>query len=200
VNRLVTGIASVATAGSAACRSNAPSSIKNHLRGGAFYGRRKQRANDEDVIMDNVQFVKSLYDAFKRGDLETLFANSDPNIEWFSNADPLLIPWGGERKGLSGMKAYFAELAGHVDFEKFEPQEFFAGDDSVTVIVRMITRMKPSGVGNEGEALQLFKIRDGKVTAFRDYGNTHAVVQAYCGGDIHSAAMTPAEQAARLHH
>jgi ketosteroid isomerase-like protein len=150
--------------------------------------------------MDNVEFVKSLYAAFKRGDLETLYAHSDPNIEWVSNCDPLLIPWGGERKGTSGMRSYFAEIAAHVDFEMFEPQEFFAGDNSVAAIVHIISRMKPSGGHIDGESLHLFKIRDGKVTAFREYANTHAVVQAYCGGDIHSAAMTPAEQEARLHH
>jgi len=157
-------------------------------------------SNNEEVIMDNVEFVKSLYAAFKRGDLETLYAHSDPNIEWVSNCDPRLIPWGGERKGTSGMRSYFAEIANHVDFEMFEPQEYFAGDNSVTAIVRIISRMKPSGGHVDGESLHLFKIRDGKVTAFREYANTHAVVQAYCGGDIHSAAMTPAETAARLHH
>jgi ketosteroid isomerase-like protein len=157
-------------------------------------------SNNEEVIMDNIEFVKSLYAAFKRGDLETLYANSDPNIEWYSNIDPMLIPWGGERKGVSGMKSFFAELAAHVDFEVFEPQQFFAGDDSVTAIVRVIARMRPSGARVENEILHLFKIRNGKVTALREYGNTHAVVQAYCGGDIHSAAMTSAEQEARLHH
>jgi uncharacterized protein len=150
--------------------------------------------------MDNVEFVKSLYAAFKRGDLQTLYENNDPNIEWYSNADPMLIPWGGERKGLSGMKSFFAELGAHVDFEKFEPRQFFAGEDTVTVILDLATRMKPSGGRFEGEALHLFKIRDGKVTAFREYIDTHAAVQAYCGGDIHSAAMTSAEAAARLHH
>jgi ketosteroid isomerase-like protein len=150
--------------------------------------------------MDNVELVKSLYAAFKRGDLETLYANSDPNIEWFSNNDPLLIPWGGERKGTSGMRSYFAEVAAHVDFEKFEPQEFFSGDNSVAAIVHIIARMKPSGGHVDGESLHLFKISDGKVTAFREYANTHAIVQAYCGGDIHSAATTPAETAARMQH
>lgn len=150
--------------------------------------------------MDNVEFVKSLYAAFKRGDLETLYANSDANIEWYSNTDPMLVPWGGERKGISGMKSFFAELSAHVDFEMFEPQQFFAGEDSVTAIVHVISRMKPSGIRHEGEVLHLFKIQNGKVTAFRIYEDTHAVVQAYCGGDIHSAAMTSAEAAARLHH
>jgi ketosteroid isomerase-like protein len=189
-------IAPVATAGIASCRSNAPSAESIICAEARFTG----YANNEDVIMDNVEFVKSLYAAFKRGDLETLYAHSDPNIEWVSNCDPLLIPWGGERKGTSGMMSYFAEVAAHVDFEMFEPQEFFTGDNSVAAIVHVISRMKPSGGRVDGESLHLFKIRNGKVTAFREFANTHAVVQAYCGGDIHSVAMTSAEQKARLHH
>ena len=67
--------------------------------------------------MNNVEFVKSLYDAFKRGDLETIFAASDSNIDWFSNADPALLPWGGEGKGVAAAKEYFKELVAHVKFE-----------------------------------------------------------------------------------
>jgi len=150
--------------------------------------------------MDNVQLVKSLYDAFMRGDLETIFAASDPEIEWSDNADPALIPWGGNRHGIAGAKEFFSELAAHADFEVFEPRQFFAGPDSVTVLVHMVMRLKPSGQRWEGEDAHLFTIRNGKVTTFRVYADTHALVQAYYGGDIHSAAATAAETAARLHH
>lgn len=43
-------------------------------------------------MMNNIELVQSLYDAFKRGDLETIFAVADPDIHWVSNANPPLIP------------------------------------------------------------------------------------------------------------
>ncbi len=151
-------------------------------------------------MMDNVQFVKSLYAAFMQGDLETIFAALDPGVEWFANPDPALIPWGGERHGIAGAKEFFSELAAHADIEVFEPRQFFAGPDSVTVRLHVVMHLKPSGQRSEGEWVHLFTIRDGKVTALRIYGDTHALVQAYYGGDIHSAATTAAEATARLHH
>ncbi len=118
--------------------------------------------------MDNVEFVKSLYDAFKRGDLETFFAASDPNISWFSNADPALIPWGGERKGVAAVKEFFKELAAHLEIESFTPREFFGSPDFVTVLGHTSGRLMPSGGRFDGEWAHIFKIRDGKVVEFRE--------------------------------
>ena len=33
-------------------------------------------------MTDNSAFVRSLYDAFGRGDVQTMFDNVDPAIEW----------------------------------------------------------------------------------------------------------------------
>lgn len=151
-------------------------------------------------MMNNVEFVKSLYAAFVRGDIEALMAASDPNIEWISNADPALIPWGGERKGRDGARSFFSELAAHVDIESFQPREFLQGPDFVTVLGHTIGRVKPSGGRVDGEWMHLFMIKDGKVAAFREYGDTHALVQAYFGGDVHSVTVAPSEATAHLHH
>ena len=151
-------------------------------------------------MMDNVEFVKSLYDAFKRGDLETIFAANDPNIRWFSNADPALIPWGGEGEGIAAAKQYFKELAAHVKFESLTPREIIGAPDFVTVLGHSTGSLLPSGGRFDSEWAHMFRIRDGKVIEFREYLNTHALVQAYFGGDIHSITVAPSDQTAQLHH
>ena len=87
---------------------------------------------EEAIMMNNVELVKSLYAAFTRGDLDTIFAACDPNIEWISNFDLVLIPWGGERKGIDGARSFFKEVAAHVDYEFFQPRDFSGGSDFVT--------------------------------------------------------------------
>jgi uncharacterized protein len=151
-------------------------------------------------MMDNVEFVQSLYDAFNRGDLETIFAASDPNIDWISNADPALIPWGGERKGVAAVKEFFKELAAHMEIESFTPREFFGGPDFVTVLGHVTGRLMPSGSHFDDEWAHIFKIKDEKIVEFREYLNTHALVQAYFGGDIHSVTVAPSDLTAPLHH
>ncbi len=151
-------------------------------------------------MMDNIEFVKSLYAAFRRGDLETILASSAPNIGWISNADPALIPWGGERNGVAAVQEYFRELAAHVEFVSFTPREYFGGPDFVTVLGHVTGRLMPSGGHFDDEWAHMFKIRDGKVIEFREYLNTHALVQAYFGGDIHSVTIAASEETAQLHH
>ena len=109
--------------------------------------------------MNNVEFVKSLYAAFTRGDLETIFAACDPNIEWVSNSDPALIPWGGERKGIDGARSFFKELTAHIEYESFQPRDFIGGSDYVTVLGHTIARVNPSGGRVDGEWIHLFKFK-----------------------------------------
>jgi ketosteroid isomerase-like protein len=155
---------------------------------------------EEAIMMNNVEFVKSLYAAFTRGDLDTIFAACDPNIEWISNSDPALIPWGGERKGIDGARSFFREVAAHVEYESFQPRDFLPGSDFVTVLGHSIARVRPSGGRVDGEWIHLFKIENGKVVSFRDYCDTHALVQAYFGGDIHAVTVAPSEATARFQH
>jgi hypothetical protein len=41
--------------------------------------------------------------------------------------------------------------------------------------------------------MHLIRIRGGKVTEIRLFNDTHALVQAYFGGDIHSATVVQSE-------
>lgn len=82
----------------------------------------------------------------------------------------------------------------------FEPREFFEGSDTVTVLGRTVARIMPSGVRFESEWAHVIKIHDGKVITFREYDDTHALMQAFYGGDLHSIGVAPSEMTARLHH
>ncbi len=151
-------------------------------------------------MMDNVQLVQSLYAAFGRGDINAIVAASDPDIAWYSNGDPALLPYGGERRGIDGVRSFFREVAANLDFESFEPREFMAGPDFVAVLGRSVARAKGTGARVDTAWMHLFRMRNGKVTEFRVFGDTHAEVQAHFGGDIHSVTVAPSEATARLHH
>ncbi len=150
--------------------------------------------------MDNIDYVKTLYAAFASGDIDKLVSEMDPMIEWSTNADPALVPWGGDRHGPREARAFFADLMANIDYERFAPTEFLAGRDFVIVRVHEIGRMKSSGGRFEDENLHLFKLRNGKVTYFRAYTDTHAAVQAYFGGDVHAAGLPSDRPAAPRAH
>ena len=150
--------------------------------------------------MDNIAYVKSLYALYTSGKIDNLLQEMTPDGAWISNADPALLPWGGEHKGIDGARRFFAELAKNVDMESFTPLEFHGGKDFVTVVGRSRGRMRKSGAQFDDEWMHLFTIRDGKVASFRSNHDTHAVVQAYYGGDVHMAGLPSGETTALRHH
>ena len=127
-------------------------------------------------MTDNSAFVRSLYDAFGRGDLQSIIDNVDPAIEWVSNGSGETIPWGGTRSGRAGVASFFQALGDNLDFEAFEPRQFLDAGDAVTVLGRSRARSKGDGGGTfDSEWAHIFTIRDGKVARFQEYYDTAAI-------------------------
>lgn len=150
-------------------------------------------------MIENVQFAESIYAAFGRGDIEYIVAASDPNIAWISNADPALLPFGGERRGTEGVRSFFRELAANIDTDCYQPRQFFGGPDFVAVLGSSVSRSMGTGDPFEEEWMHLLKVMNGKLTEVRIFHDTHALVQAHFGGDIHST-MAPPAATARFQH
>lgn len=128
--------------------------------------------------MSNPDLIRSLYAAFGRGDVKTILDNLDPAIEWVSNGDGKVIPWGGPRGGVAGAASFFQSLADNLDFEAFEPRDFFDAGDTVTVLGRSRARVKKSGGVFDSQWAHVFTIRNGKLAAFREYYDTKSIADA----------------------
>ena len=125
----------------------------------------------------NADFIRSLYAAFGRGDVKTILDNLDPAIAWSSNCDET-IPWGGTRHGTAGAASFFQELGDNLDFESFEPREFFEDAGTVIVLGHTQARLKRNGQPVDSDWVHVFKITNGKVAQFREFYDTAAVVRA----------------------
>jgi ketosteroid isomerase-like protein len=154
---------------------------------------------EEAIVIDNVQCVEPLYAAFGRGDIDYIVAASDPNIAWISNADPALLSFGGKHRGIEGVRSFFRELAANIDTDCYQPRHFFGGPDFVAVLGRSVSRSMGTGEPFEEEWMHLLRIMNGKLTEVRIFHDTHALVQAHFGGDIHSTEA-PSAAAARFQH
>ncbi len=128
--------------------------------------------------MQSSDLIRSLYAAFGRGDVKTILDNLDPAIEWASNGDGALFPWGGRRSGVAGAASFFQALADTLDFEVFEPRDFFDAGDTVTVLGRTRARVKKGGGVFDSEWAHVFTLRGGKLAAFREYYDTKSVADA----------------------
>ena len=109
---------------------------------------------------ENVEIVRRVYDAWSRGDLDTLLQTFDPNAE-------LVLPEGGLNIGTRrGHEAISALLEGFLeiwDDLRVEPERFFEVGDQVVVFVRIRGRGRASGVETETRPAHLGTVRAGKV-------------------------------------
>jgi uncharacterized protein len=130
-------------------------------------------------MTDNPTLIRSLYEAFGRGDVKSILDNVDPSIEWISNTDSKTIPWGGKRGGVAGVASFFQALADNLQFEAFEPRQFLASDDAVTVLGRTRAKFKKPGGGTfDCEWAHIFTIKNSKLSRFQEFYDTSAIEHA----------------------
>jgi ketosteroid isomerase-like protein len=110
-----------------------------------------------------MDFVRSLYEAWSRGDWSPV-EWAHPEIE-FVAADG---PAPGSSRGLADMEAFWRDFLGAWEDYRVEPEDYRELDgDRVLVFIRIRGRGKASGLEVErmgAKGANLVHLRDGKVT------------------------------------
>jgi uncharacterized protein len=122
-----------------------------------------------------VEIVKRGYEALSRGDMAAVLEGFDPNIEWWDRSDalnPTVV------RGHDGMRGMWAEIAESFAEWRMEPKEFIDAGDYVVVPLDHVMRGRASGALIEGHEVHVFKLRDGKVTALREYQTKAEALEA----------------------
>ncbi|MGH7449904.1 MAG: nuclear transport factor 2 family protein [bacterium] len=126
---------------------------------------------------ENTAKVQALYAAFGRGDVQFILNNVAENVDW-QVLGPTIIPQAGPHKGRAEVGKFFEKIAQSYDFTQFEPREFVAQNDSVFAIVDYAAKVKKTGQSHAAQVAMFFVFKDGKVTKFREYGDTAGLVAA----------------------
>jgi ketosteroid isomerase-like protein len=133
------------------------------------------------MSQDNVALVRSLYDAFARGDVPVVLAAMDPAIEWneaenFPYADK--NPYVGPQAVLEGV---FARLAGEWDGFSVTAEELLDAGHAVVARGRYGGVYKKTGVRINAQFAHVWKLRAGKIVKFQQYVDTAQVARAVAG-------------------
>lgn len=81
--------------------------------------------------MSNVDTARTAYEAFGRGDLETLQADFAEDAVWHTSDE---LPLGGETQGRDAIMANFAQIPSYWSSFSVEPSEFLDAGDTVVVL------------------------------------------------------------------
>ena len=126
------------------------------------------------MSQENVEIVRSIYDAWARNDFPGPAHLFDARIAYV-NPPGAVEP--GTRQGL----AAFSRAVEQVFLEgweswRLEPEQFTPSGDRVAVVLRYRARGRGSGVEVEGRMSALWTIRDGKAVRFEWFhGPTEAL-------------------------
>ncbi|MEK6326174.1 MAG: nuclear transport factor 2 family protein [Actinomycetota bacterium] len=111
----------------------------------------------------NVQVVRSFYDAWAREEFPGPAELMDPEIEY---VNPVGAVEPGTHRGIAAFSKAVEKVLEGWETWRMEPEQFQEAGDQVAVVVRYRARGRGSGVEVEGRESALWTLRDGKVARY----------------------------------
>ncbi|MDY6936690.1 MAG: nuclear transport factor 2 family protein [Cyanobacteriota bacterium] len=131
--------------------------------------------------MNNLDIIKTLYQAFENGQIDTILDILDPNVEWHESEK---LPYGGTFIGRDAVLAGVFQKIG-AEWENFTARvdEFLdAGETIVTLGVDRGT-YKATGKSMAAPTASVWTLKNGKVVKFVQYIDTMKVCEAVSSSD-----------------
>jgi uncharacterized protein len=138
------------------------------------------RVGKEEIGMseENVNIMRQGYDAFNRGDIDTVMRLMDPNIEW-REPDVEGLPDRGTHHGSEAVaNEVFGAVAEHWDEFQAVPEEFLDAGERVIVLGYFRVRGKATGRTVDAPYAHVWTLREGKVVQHRNYVDTATFLQS----------------------
>ena len=121
---------------------------------------------------ENVNLVRQGYDAFNRGDIDTVMGIMAPDIEW-QEPDVEGLPDRGTHHGSEAVaNDVFGSVAEHWDDFQAVAEEFLDAGERVIVLGHFRVRGKATGRSVDAPYAHVWTLRDGKAVHFRNYMDT----------------------------
>jgi ketosteroid isomerase-like protein len=130
----------------------------------------------------NVEVVRALYEAFARGDGPAALANMHPEIVWneaenfpYADCNPYVGP-------MAIAQGIFLRLATEWDNFQAIPDEILDAGDTIVALGHYKATHKATGNPLHAQFAHIWRLRDGKITAFQQYTDTAQAARAVAAG------------------
>ena len=118
----------------------------------------------------NVQIAKETYEAFARGDLPSVLANFQDDVEWHQAES---LPWGGVHKGRDAVAHdVFGATMAALDDYSLSLEHFIDGGDFVVVLGRYNATARQTGKPLDAAFAHVWELEDGKLKRYYHYTDT----------------------------
>lgn len=120
------------------------------------------------AVSKNLAVIRNIYEGFARRDFGVIARYFDPEVEIYQTE---LLPWGCRYHGHDGVVAYFTDVFTNIE-SQIEIAEMIDAGDHVVETGRARGRSRETGEVFDVANVNVWKLRNGKVVAFRTYVDT----------------------------
>ncbi|MFB6721526.1 nuclear transport factor 2 family protein [Kribbella sp. NPDC056345] len=124
--------------------------------------------------LSNVQLVTNLYEAYGRGDLDTIRSYLAPDVVM---TQPEQLPWGDRYLGPDGFFEFLGKLNGYVD-AKLDVEDVFDAGDTVVEVGHTVGTVRANGAQFRARESHLITLRDGQIVRFQVLVDVPAMLAA----------------------
>jgi ketosteroid isomerase-like protein len=118
-----------------------------------------RRFSSEQSMSDDVEILRSAYEALNHGDIEGAMAALYEDAEWTEHSD---IPEAGVYRGREAIRAFLMQFLESWQQFHQETEELIAGESCVLIMLRSRQRGKGSGIDVEAKYAHLWTMKDGR--------------------------------------
>ncbi len=126
----------------------------------------------------NVETIKSVYEAFGRGDVQAILERLTDDVDWAAEAASDAAPWYGQRRGKDQVTGFFEGIGGALEVTEFTPLSFAANDNEVMVLIRFAVTARATGRTAAMNLHHYWRFRDGKIEYYRGSEDTAQTLEA----------------------
>jgi hypothetical protein len=122
--------------------------------------------------------TRRVFTCFGAGDVDGIVEQLDEaiGIEFYG---PETIPYAGEYQGRDAARRFFETVLSSVDIHRFEPEQFLADGNMVTVTGQLHLTARSTGRSFRSDFAHVITVRDGRWLRFRDFMNTAVAAEAF---------------------
>jgi ketosteroid isomerase-like protein len=127
------------------------------------------------MSQENLDLVRSAYEAYNHRDVEGVLRRFDPTIDW--NV-PSSLAWGGHVTGIEAVTEFFQRLRPYMgDQHQVAIDGFLDAGDRVVALVRHVG-VAPDGQPYEVPSIMVWTVAGGRLTALYEQLDTLAMARA----------------------
>jgi ketosteroid isomerase-like protein len=139
-------------------------------------------SKDEEPVdtQANLELVKGLYAAFKRGDIQPWLDAMTEESTW-ELVGPTEIPLCGLRKGKKQILDFLQTLVTTLEVKNSVQHRFIAEGDTIIVLGYVHSMVKATGIDFKSDYVHILTVKNGILLSYREFLDNAQLLAAYKG-------------------